>query len=493
VTRQRDDARPAATDVVVVGCGAAGASAAIEARASGASVTIFERMPTCGGTTAIAGGHIYLGGGTPVQVACGFDDTPDNMYAYLTAVSRDPGKAKIRAYCDGSVEHFHWLEAHGVAFDRSYLPGKHLFQYGRDCLVWTGNETVWPFRDLARPQPRGHKPSAEGDAGGVIADALASSAQAAGANLETEVKVTGLRKDEFGRVLGVLIERAGTPSTVDARGGVVLAGGGFVMSREMVARHVPVLASVEQIGSSSDDGAAIRMGVDAGGAVEHMDGAFLSATHYPPTSGLRGLIVNRDGERFVAEDSYHGRTGSFVAAQPDGIAYLILDEATFARPQLGTLPFVDGWGDVSAMERDLQMPTGALAKTIAEYNRHAANGDDPRFHKAPEYVQPLEPPYAAFDMSLGKARYCGFTLGGLATSADSEVLDEQHRPIAGLYAAGACASNLAQDGLSYNSGLSIGEATYFGRSAGRHAARRAARTSGEVGDGEIRAAELQRP
>jgi predicted oxidoreductase len=75
-------------------------------------------------------------------------------------------------------------------------------------------------------------------------------------------------------------------------------------------------------------------------------------------------------------------------------------------------------------------------------------------------------------MSIGKANYCGFTLGGLATSVDAEVLNEQGEAICGLYAAGSCASNLVQDGPSYNSGLSIGEATFFGRSAGQHVARR---------------------
>jgi predicted oxidoreductase len=119
------------------------------------------------------------------------------------------------------------------------------------------------------------------------------------------------------------------------------------------------------------------------------------------------------------------------------------------------------------------MPKGSLEETIADYNRHAADGVDPTWHKAAEWLQPLEPPYAAFDMSIGRARYCGFTLGGLVTSLDGEVLDELGEPILGLYAAGACASNLVQDGPSYNSGLSIGEATFFGRSAGRHAARRA--------------------
>jgi predicted oxidoreductase len=80
-------------------------------------------------------------------------------------------------------------------------------------------------------------------------------------------------------------------------------------------------------------------------------------------------------------------------------------------------------------------------------------------------------------MSLGKAMYAGFTLGGLRTSRFGEVLREDGSVVAGLYAAGACAANIAQDGKGYSSGTQLGEGSFFGRAAGRHAARRIARTS----------------
>jgi 3-oxo-5alpha-steroid 4-dehydrogenase len=462
----------ATTDVVVVGCGAAGAAVAIEARAAGADVVVFEREADGGGATALSGGHIYLGSGTPVQEACGFTDTADEMYAYLTAVSPDPDPVKLRRYCDGSVEHFGWLEAHGVAFDRSYYPGKHVLQPGRECLIWTGNEAVWPFRDMAKPVPRGHKVAAETDGGRVIMAGLTAAVVASGARIETQANVIALVLDDTGAAIGVSVDRGGQVTSVRARRGVVLAGGGFVMNAEMVAAHAPVLSRVYPLGPPSDDGSSIQLGVGAGGILAHMDGAFLSATNYPPESLLKGIIVNSAGERFVAEDSYHGRTASFVADQPDGVAYLILDTDTFAQPEFGTLPFIDGWESVAQMERALSVPDGSLARTLADYNAAAATGQDPLFAKASEWVQPLVAPYAGFDLSLGKAAYCGFTLGGLVTSPDGEVLAESGAAVPGLYAVGACASNLVQDGHGYCSGTSIGEATFFGRYAGRHAAAR---------------------
>ncbi|WP_157108343.1 FAD-dependent oxidoreductase, partial [Aldersonia kunmingensis] len=105
ITEWHDEA-----DVVVAGYGIAGVSAAIEAARKGADVLVLERTGGWGGAAALAGGFIYLGGGTPLQQALGFEDTPENMAKFMIA-ALGPGadEAKIRDYCDGSVEHFNWL------------------------------------------------------------------------------------------------------------------------------------------------------------------------------------------------------------------------------------------------------------------------------------------------------------------------------------------------------------------------------------------------
>src|SRR5262252_9342073 len=191
-------------DVVVIGFGIAGGSAALEAARAGARVLLLERAAGPGGTTCLAGGHFYLGGGTAVQQATGHEDSADEMYKYLVATSKEPEHDKIRAYCEGSVEHFGWLESLGFEFERTFFPGKAVIQPGTEGLMFTGNEKVWPFRDLAKPAPRGHKVPVPGDTGGakLVIDLLVRRAEQLGAEVWYETGAVSLVTDGF-RVRGV--------------------------------------------------------------------------------------------------------------------------------------------------------------------------------------------------------------------------------------------------------------------------------------------------
>ena len=470
VTEWSDD-----TDVVVVGFGIGGGCAAVSAAAAGARVLVLERAAVAGGTTSLAGGHFYLGGGTAVQKATGHDDSAEEMYKYLVAMSREPEHDKIRAYCEGSVEHFNWLEDLGVHFERSYYPEKAVIQPGTQGLMYTGNEKVWPFKDLAVPAPRGHKVPVPGDTQGaaMVIDLLLKRAVELGVQIRYETGATHLIVDGDA-VTGVAWKHFGETGAIRA-GAVVLAAGGFVMNKDMVAAHTPKLAEKPFVlGNTYDDGLGIRLGVSVGGATKHMDQAFITAPVYPPAILLTGIIVNKLGERFVAEDSYHSRTSGFVMDQPDSQAYLIVDEDHLQRPEFPLIKFIDGWETIGEMESALGIPAGKLEATLSRYNAHAAQGEDPDFHKQPEFLAAQDKgPWAAFDLSLGKAMYSGFTVGGLATDVDGRVLRADGTAIPGLYAAGACASNLAQDGKGYSSGTQLGSGSFFGRRAGTHAAARA--------------------
>lgn len=461
-------------DVLVVGFGAAGSSAAIEARYAGADVLVLERASGGGGTTSSATGHFYLGGGTRPQLANGIEDTADEMFNYLMANTPEPDAEKIRLYCDDSVSHFNWLVEQGVPFNNGFYRKKHYEQPTDECLIWSGNEKAWPISEQAKPAPRGHKVEKTGSEGGSIVMAkLTEKAQQLGVRFQFDAAVKNLVVDAGGRIVGVRYTHFSEEKFVAARKGVVLAAGGFSMNKEMVAQHCPSLAGpmVWQQGNPFDDGSGIQLGVSAGGQAIHMDGALLTAPFYPPENLLKGILVNKHGKRFINEDCYHARTATACVEQPDGIAYLICDSAIFERPELGMQELIDGWETIVEMEQGLELPAGSLQETLGNYNQHAANGEDPEQHKYKDWLQPLtEAPYAALQCSYGKSTYTGFTLGGLKVSKDAEVMGGKEQSIPGLYAAGACASNIAQDGAGYSSGTCIGESTYFGRRGGRHAA-----------------------
>lgn len=474
---------PERYDVVVVGFGISGGCAALEAARAGAQVLLLERAAVHGGTSSMSGGHFYLGGGTAVQQATGWEDTPEEMYKYLVAVSKEPEHEKIRAYCEGSVEHFDWLEALGFQFERSYYPKKAVIQPGTQGLMFTGNEKVWPFKEIAKPAPRGHKVPVPGDTEGtrIVLDLLRDRLEEAGVEVRYETGASHLVVDGDGTVVGVGWRRFEETGVV-AADAVVLTAGGFVMNADMVAEHTPALASrkIFTLGATYDDGLGIRLGQSVGAAVKHMNEPFITAPFYPPSILMTGFIVNERGERFVAEDSYHSRTSQFVMEQEDSTAYLIVDSEHGELASYGMLvPMIDAYDTIDELESSLGLPAGSVAATLARYNEMAAAKEDLDFHKGAEWLEPQDTgPWAAFDLRLGHAMYAGFTLGGLRVSLDGEVQRADGSVIPGLYAAGACASNIAQDGKGYCSGTQLGEGSFFGRRAGRAAAAR----SGEGGE-----------
>ncbi|MGH0033240.1 MAG: FAD-binding protein [Myxococcota bacterium] len=471
------DAWDEETGVVVAGLGCSGACAAIEARVQGADVLVLERASGGGGVTAMAAGHVYMGGGTRVQKAVGVEDTVEDMFRYLVMNTPEPDEAKIRLYCEQSVDHFDWLVAQGVPFNDTMYRGKHVLQMTDECLIWSGNEEVWPFREKARPAPRGHKVAQEGEAGGArLMELLIARCQALGVAIRCDAALRELVRDGE-RIVGVryhhVDDAPGALRSVRARKGVVLATGHFTNNEEMLREHCPQLADERMTRqyTPNDDGVAHQLGLLAGGELRHMEGALITSPFYPPESLLKGILVNREGRRFVAEDSYHSRSSILITQQPGGVAYLIVDDDCFGRPLFGGYEVIDAFEDVAEMEKALSLPDGSLQKTLADYNANAARGEDPEFHKGKKWLAPLDAkPLAALRASLGDNPFMAFTLGGLRVSIDGQVERPDGTPIAGLYAVGACASNIAQDGTGYSSGTCIGESTFFGRRAGRHAA-----------------------
>ena len=469
----------AETDVLIVGGGGAGISAAIEAADAGAKVIVLEAASEAGGSTALAGGLIYMGGGTPTQKACGFDDDIEEMYKYLLRASGPNADIKkVRLYCDRTLEHYDWLTRQGVVFKPEYYPKKHTNTPNEAALMITGNEEAWPDNTHAKPAPRGHKPQIKGDHGGIpLMKNLLRSAREKGVEIICDARALNVIKDGE-RVVGVAARIDMQERYFKARGGVVLSSGGFIMNREMVADYAPRLTwGNHPNGNPNDTGDGIRMGLDAGGAGVNMDEGFICTPFYPPRHFIESIIVDETGNRFINEDVYHGRLGSAILDRPEGRYYLIIDSRHFEslnRPPMGGYPVAGTGESIGELEQELNLPQGALVTTLAAYNQCAENAEDPTCHKSPKYLTPLDqPPYAAFDLTVGNgAIFATMTFGGLDTLPTGEVITAQKQCVPGLYAAGRNSAGLPRCAEGYASGMSIGDATFFGRLAGLSAAKR---------------------
>ena len=212
-------------DVVVVGFGAAGACAALEAAAAGCSVLILDRFGG-GGATALSGGVVYAGGGTPEQRAAGVTDTPEAMLGYLrTEVGDAVPETTLREFCDGSVAMLAWLEGHGVPFEGSLCPDKTSYPTNRHYLYYSGSElSAASAPEAAAPEaapraaaseaaaseagtgppaPRGHRTRGRGTSGDLLYARLAAAVRGAGARVLTQTTARQLVTDPSGRVTGV--------------------------------------------------------------------------------------------------------------------------------------------------------------------------------------------------------------------------------------------------------------------------------------------------
>ena len=465
-------------DVVVVGLGVAGTSAVVAARQAGVDVLAVERGVAPGGTSAHSGGLIYLGGGTALQRACGFEDSTENMAAFLRAALGPGGDdARVDAYSEGSPEHFDWLVSIGVPFRAAFCDEPNRESADDAGLLFSGGEDSYPFDEVAVPVPRGHNPQYTDAAGGFLMERLGAAVSTSAARVVTDARAETLVVDD-GEVVGVQVQTDDGPRTIRARGGVVLAAGGFIHNDAMVAELCPLAHTPNdawRIGTPNDDGRGIRMGVGAGAATARLHAFECALPLGPPHRLARGILVNRHGKRFINEDTYTGRIGLHALRDQDGFVYMITDDVIH-EPNILGLRIAFAAATAEELAVDLGVPPDALASTVRDYNEAAARGDDPEFHKRPPYLQPIGTPPAsgigAIDLRVDHdAIYATFTLGGLVADAEGAALDNADERIPGLYAVGRTAASLAAS--HYASGISLGDGSFFGRRAGRHAATRA--------------------
>ena len=518
-------------DVVVVGLGAAGITAAVEARERGADVMVLDRFDG-GGATAISGGVFYAGGGTHIQEEAGVQDSVDNMYRYLSMEVQDAVSAEtLRDFCEASPANVRWLTDRGVPFYGTLCPIKTSYPANEYHLYYSGNETFPPYSEQATPVPRGHRTDGGAFPGANIIEPLRETALREGVRIELQTRVNRLVMDRSGRVVGVEAQhlpsrvwrelhlrlhrletamakvapplagklrnrcdaieaKHSVPKRIRCKKGLILAAGGFIFNRDMVAEHVPEFLPGLPLGTHGDDGAGIRLGQSVGGKVDQMNRASAWRFLYPPNAFAEGMLINGRGERFANEFWYGAKIGEAMVEHNDGIATLIIDEQLKQLAKEQSKPGKLQWfqrgvalmnlyfncrraKDVDALAKMLDVPSETLRRSLEQYNASAAGTQSDAFDKDPGSMHALhQGPFYAIDCSLGSKRHvCAvMTLGGLAVDESTgQVLREDGAVVPGLYAAGRNAVGICS--RQYVSGLSIADCVYSGLRAARHLTR----------------------
>ncbi len=458
-------------DVVVVGSGAAGLTAALTAHAEGARVAIAESETVVGGASRLSAGWV-MAADTEPQRQAGLHDSAENLfheYMFINQFGLQP--ALVRRLAEGGADAISWLIDQGVRFDPDIKKG--------------GPELV----------PRTHAP--EGFGQGVI-DLLGGQCRARGIDIALGQRVDRLLT-RSGAVAGVAVGE----EEIEA-GAVVLATGGFGANRALVDEHLPRLGRlgdwVFYIGPDSSRGDALGLGSSVGAAMTGRDHFISLPVPRPDGRDFDSylpawmLVVGPDGRRLCDETSPYGVTCG-ILIEAGGRVFGFFDEQILAdngTPELPTFRphpsgalrpvafwtsdtirrCIDGGSIVRAdsLERLfslLDLPAKATAGAVRRYNESAALGEDRDFGKDARFVRPIEKgPFYAVEL---RPAAIGATSYGVQIDASARVLDESQSPIEGLFAAGECTGGTL--GSRYlSSGNSLGNCFVFGRVAGRSAA-----------------------
>lgn len=516
-------------DMIIVGAGMAGVCAAIEAAEKGLKVCLLD-VGYGGGTSGISGGVVYAGGGTSTQREAGVEDSIDNMYRYLKQEVGDVvSDATIRRFCEESPASIEWLKDKGVIFVGTVCPYKTSYPNDQFYLYYSGNEKSHPYTNVATPAPRGHRTFAKGlDSGKVLMETLLSYAKNL-PNIDfrplckvTDLvfkngKVTGVKYrgvsnfnnpkhkryvtigTKYGKYIKPLgnkmdkmsqkiWERHANNYELKAKA-VLLSSGGFIFNEQMLKLYGAKYEHVMPLGTVNDDGYGIQLGMKVGGAVDHMDVLSIWRFLSPPSDFIRGIVVDKKGERILNEDLYGATFTKKMVNEHDGEGYLIVDreiwedakkngprESLSFQALMMRYLFIFGYlkaNSIPDLARKAKLPVDAVTQTVNEYNNAIFTGRDEPMHKMPESASPImRPPFYLVNVSIKNSPAYpapALTLGGLKVNEETgQVISFSGEAIEGLYAAGRTAVGICSN--SYISGLSLADAMFSGRRAARHVA-----------------------
>ncbi|GAW98491.1 FAD-dependent oxidoreductase [Secundilactobacillus mixtipabuli] len=457
------------TDVLIVGAGASGLSAAIAARQAGANALVLEYASSYMlSDMTLSGGYYNAGGGTSLQRKQGIEDSKENWDNYLKAVGQGFEDDMMReTIVEHGAEDYEWLVKDvGVNFLEVQM---------------IGNEMA--MKDYATPAARSHLTAEKSGVG--LSRPLFKKASKLGTKFIFNVTAQSLITNKTGRVIGVHTNKG------NYRGkNIIVATAGFSRNKNLLKSFAPDFAVGESYGSIRQNGDGIIMGTEIGAKLSDMwmpiassigtqsgdnvcIGPICAAWKYPY------IWLGKDGKRHFREDMYFEEGSKHIAALPGGYVWLVFDQrmadenpgafsAPAASPRLKR-EVEDGYFKKADTIEDLAKQTDldpeVLNATINKWNTDSENGQDSEFGRE-NVLGTLKAPYYAAKMAPSTPD----TAGGLTINSHTQVLDNRDKIIPGFYAAGSTTGGWR--GMTYpGCGMGITNAIVFGRLAGEEAAK----------------------
>ena len=440
-------------DVVIIGSGGTGLSAAIQANELGMKVAVLEKEKELGGNTNRASSGMNAAE-TNVQLHHG---VIDNVADFYHETYKDGGRLNDKDMLGYFVYHtapaIDWLADHDIKLDDITITG-------------------------GMSKKRTHRPASMAPIGGFLVKSLLEVVAQEDIPVFNKTKVTKLRRTDDGRVNGVEVNADGIIKVINAKA-VILATGGFGASKEYIKRFRPDLESYKTTNQPGATGDGLKLAENVGAELMQMNLVQVHPTvqqdnpHvYLIGEAVRGegaIMVNGEGKRFVNELNTRKICANAITALPEHSAYLIFDQGI--RDHVKAIEFYDKVGlvvhgeTIEDLAKQINVDPSNLKQTVTTWNQAVENHDDAEFGRTTGMDRGITKP-GFFAIHIAPAIH--YTMGGIHITPKTQVLDGNGDIIKGLFAAGEVAGGL--HGNNRVGGNSIAEKIVFGRQAGQQLA-----------------------
>ena len=438
-------------DVVIVGAGGAGLTAAVRATQEGAKVLVLEKMSFVGGNSLKASGGMNCAD-TKFQAAADITDSgvPEFIEDTMNGGHGINDLALVTTMAENSAEAVEWLESIGAPLPKVAATGGTTHKYL-------------------------HSPEDGSPVGAYLIAKLSEEAEKQGIEIMLNTKATEIIMAD-GAAAGVKAEDAEHEYTVNAKA-VILATGGFGSNFDMMCSFNPSLANAVTTNHPGATGDGILMAEAVGAATVDMDQIQLHPTVYQATSmlvsekmrSLGAILVNQEGKRFTNDLATRDAVSAAELKQTGGYAYIVFDQNLVDNNKSAKEYIEKGMavsGDTyEALAQAMGVDEAAFVETMNTWNAAVAAGEDAEFGRNNGMDADLSTaPFYAIQIAPG----IHHTMGGIRIDTDTEVIDTEGNAIPGLYAAGEVTGGV--HGGNRIGGNAVCDFVVFGRIAGANAA-----------------------